>query len=260
MPSGLPGRFSITTSGGGWPMLKGNERISINALINILKSFITILNEKDHYTERHSERVKEYSAQIAASLGLDDESVECCRYAGLMHDIGKIGISADILNKPGPLKRKEIAIIRRHPLIGEIFLSNGRITTRILRGRVRLDSVLKILARDDCSVSKKIRESAFSHHERFNGKGYPRKLKGKEIPVTAAILGVSDTFDAMTTHRPYRSRMEFEHAIQKLSSEQKEYRLFDPEVFDAFLRARNGVRTVYLQNSRTSNERHDVKY
>jgi HD-GYP domain-containing protein (c-di-GMP phosphodiesterase class II) len=231
-------------------MINKREGISINVLVNILKSFITILNEKDHYTEQHSERVKEYSAQIAVALGLDDDAVECCRYAGLMHDIGKIGISAEILNKPGPLKRAEITVIRRHPLIGEIFLSNGRITRQVLRGRIRLDSVLKILARDDCCVSKKIRESAFSHHERFNGKGYPRKLKGKEIPATAVILGISDTFDAMTTHRPYRSRLAFEHAIQKLSSEQKEHRLFDPEVFDAFLRARNGISSVYHENSR----------
>jgi HD-GYP domain-containing protein (c-di-GMP phosphodiesterase class II) len=218
--------------------------------VNLLQSFITILNEKDHYTEQHSERVKEYSAQIAKTLGMDNESIDCCRYAGLMHDIGKIGISADILNKSGPLKRKEIIVMRRHPLIGEIFLSNGRITKHILRGRIRLNSVLKILKRDDCCVSKKIRETAFSHHERFNGNGYPRKLKGKQIPVTAAILGIADSIDAMTTPRPYRSKLTFEHAMQKLSIEQKEHVLFDPEVFDAFLRSRDGIYTVYIESGR----------
>jgi HD-GYP domain-containing protein (c-di-GMP phosphodiesterase class II) len=230
-------------------MINEKEGFTINVLVNVLQSFITILNEKDHYTEQHSLRVKEYSAQIAAALGLDDEAIECCKYAGLMHDIGKIGISAEILNKTTPLKRKEITVIRRHPLIGEIFLSNGRITKHILRGRIRLDSVLKILNRDDCCVSKKIRETAFSHHERFNGKGYPRKLKGKEIPVTAAILGIADSFDAMTTHRPYRPNMAFEHAIHKLASEQKEHKLFDPELFDAFLRAREGIYSVYTVSS-----------
>jgi HD-GYP domain-containing protein (c-di-GMP phosphodiesterase class II) len=228
-------------------MINKGEGLTINILVNLLQSFITILNEKDHYTEQHSERVKEYSAQIAKTLGMDDESVDCCRYAGLMHDIGKIGISADILNKAGPLKRREITIMRRHPLIGEIFLSNGRITKHILRGRIRLDSVLKVLARDDCCVSKKIRETALSHHERFNGRGYPRKLKGKQIPVTAAILGISDSIDAMTTPRPYRSRLALEQAIQKLSIEQKEHGLFDPEIFDAFLRSRDGIFTVYME-------------
>ncbi|MBN2189186.1 MAG: HD domain-containing protein [Chitinispirillaceae bacterium] len=226
------------------------ENLTLGVLVNLLQSFITILNEKDHYTEQHSERVKEYSAQIAKTLGMDDDAVECCRYAGLMHDIGKIGISADILNKAGPLRRREIAIMRRHPLIGEIFLSNGRITKHILRGRIRLDSVLKILARDDCCVSKKIRETAFSHHERFNGRGYPRKLKGKQIPVTATILGIADSIDAMTTHRPYRPRFSLSQAIEKLSSEQKEHGLFDPEVFDAFLRSRDGVVTVYMESNR----------
>jgi HD-GYP domain-containing protein (c-di-GMP phosphodiesterase class II) len=238
-----------------------NERegFTINVLVNLLQSFITILNEKDHYTEQHSERVKEYSAQIAKALGMDDESLECCRYAGLMHDIGKIGISADILNKAGPLKRKEIAIMRRHPLIGEIFLSNGRITKHILRGRIRLDSVLKVLTRDDCCVSKKIRETAFSHHERFNGKGYPRKLKGNQIPATAAILGIADSLDAMTTPRPYRSKLPMEHAIEKLSMEQKEHGLFDPEIFDAFLHARDGIFTVYMETCRPTVHSNETK-
>jgi|WetSurMetagenome_2_1015567.scaffolds.fasta_scaffold82321_3 HD-GYP domain-containing protein (c-di-GMP phosphodiesterase class II) len=226
-------------------MITDRNGFTINVLVNVLQSFITILNEKDHYTEQHSLRVKEYSAQIAKALNLDEDTIDCCRYAGLMHDIGKIGISAEILNKTGPLKRKEVSVIRRHPLIGEIFLSNGRITRHILRGRIRLDSVLKILGKDDCCVSKKIRETAFSHHERFNGKGYPRKLKGKEIPVTASILGIADSFDAMTTPRPYRLKMTFDSALQKLNLEQKEYKLFDPEPFDAFLRARDGIHTVY---------------
>lgn len=236
------------------------EGFTLNVLVNLLQSFITILNEKDHYTEQHSERVKEYSIQIARAMDLDDDSVECCRYAGLMHDIGKIGISAEILNKNGPLKRKELAVIRRHPLIGEIFLSNGRITKHILRGRIRLASVLKILDRDDCCVSKKIRETAFCHHERFNGKGYPRKLKGKEIPVTASILGIADSFDAMTTHRPYRSRMALEHAVEKLVHEQKEHKLFDPEAFGAFLRARDGVFSVYkVKSMQDFHDKHHVR-
>jgi HD-GYP domain-containing protein (c-di-GMP phosphodiesterase class II) len=228
-------------------MAGGESGITVNVLINILHSFIKILNTKDNYTEQHSERVKEYSTLIAKALGLDDDAIECCRYAGLMHDIGKIGISAEILNKKGPLKKKECSIIRSHPLIGEIFLSNGRITKHVLKGKIALNTVLKTLRTDDCSVSRKIRETAFSHHERFNGRGYPRRLKGNEVPLTGYILGIADTFDAMTTHRPYRQKMGFEQAIGTLSEEQKERSLFDPHVFNAFLRAQNDIFTIYKE-------------
>jgi len=219
--------------------------INLKGFVEILHSFVEVLNAKDHYTEQHSERVNEYSVCIAKTMGLDEESVECCRYAGLLHDIGKVGISAEILNKKGPLKSKERKIIRSHPLIGEVFLSNGRITKSVLKGKIKLEEVLKILSSDNCNVSRIIRECVFAHHERWNGSGYPRKLKGKEIPLTASILGIADSLDAMTTHRPYRSKMEFEKACAKLIREQEEKSLFDPRVFDGFLRAKDELFAIY---------------
>ncbi|MGA2506451.1 MAG: HD domain-containing phosphohydrolase [Chitinispirillaceae bacterium] len=208
-----------------------------------------ILNAKDHYTEQHSERVNEYSVCIAKTLGLDEETIECCKYAGLLHDIGKVGISEEILNKKGPLKGKEKKIIRSHPLIGEIFLSNGRITKSVLKGEVKLENVLKILNSDNSSVSRKIRETVFAHHERYNGSGYPRKLKGKEIPLAANILGIADSLDAMTSCRPYRSKMNFEKACAKLSMEQKEKNLFDPVAFEGFLKAKEELFDIYNRKS-----------
>jgi HD-GYP domain-containing protein (c-di-GMP phosphodiesterase class II) len=226
-------------------MSSSKNGVVLSGFVNILQSFIQVLNVKDHYTEQHSDRVKEYAVCIAKALNLDDETIECCRYAALMHDIGKIGIAGEILNKKGPLKGKEVKIIRSHPLIGEIFLSNGRITKDVLKGKVRLDAVVKILNKDNGKVSKTIRETAFTHHERYNGSGYPRKLKKNEIPLTGYILGIADSFDAMTSQRPYRSKMEFEKAVCKLTKEQKKQHLFDPQVFDGFLRAKNDIFALY---------------
>lgn len=224
---------------------KPEDRNRAGGFLELLRSFVEILNAKDHYTERHSSRVNEYSVCIARALELDGETIECCRYAGLLHDIGKVGIPAKVLNKKGPLKVGERKEIRSHPLIGEVFLSNGRITKNVLRGRIKLEEVLKILDSDTCSVSRKIREAVFDHHERYNGTGYPRRLKGGQIPVAASILGIADSLDAMTTKRPYRPRMGFEQAVKKLSREQEKKKLFAPVVFAGFLRAFDDLLAVY---------------
>ena len=228
---------------------KCENRNNLRGFVDVLHSFVEVLNAKDHYTEQHSSRVNEYSVCIARALGLDEESLECCRYAGLLHDIGKVGIPAKVLNKKGPLKGGERKVIRSHPLIGEVFLSNGRITKNVLNGKVRLKEVIKALNSDSSSVSRKIRETVFAHHERYNGTGYPRKLKGDQIPVTAYILGIADSLDAMTTHRQYRARMSFEEAVSKLSQEQESRKLFDPWIFAGFLRARDDLFGVYLRKS-----------
>jgi HD-GYP domain-containing protein (c-di-GMP phosphodiesterase class II) len=222
---------------------------NLSGFLDVLHSFVEVLNAKDHYTEQHSSRVNEYSVCIAKALGLDDETIRCCRYAGLLHDIGKVGIPAKVLNKKGPLKGGEKKVIRSHPLIGEIFLSNGQITKNVLRGKIKLKDVMKVFNSDGCSVSRKIRETVFAHHERYNGTGYPRKLKGNKIPVTASILGIADSLDAMTTHRPYRAGMNFNEAVSKLSREQEKQKLFDPYVFAGFLRAQGDLFYVYQRKS-----------
>jgi HD-GYP domain-containing protein (c-di-GMP phosphodiesterase class II) len=228
-------------------MTSGNKGINLNGLVGILQSFVDILTLKDRYTEQHSDRVKDYAVCIARAMGLDETAVECCKFAGLMHDIGKIGISAEILNKNGPLEGEELKIIRQHPLISEIFLSNGRITKQVLKGEVDLESVLELFEREDSAVSKCIRETAFTHHERYNGSGYPRKLKGDQVPITGYILGIADSFDAMTSKRPYRGSMGFKKAVQRLTDEQKEQQLFDPAVFEGFLKAVDDIYDIFIR-------------
>jgi HD-GYP domain-containing protein (c-di-GMP phosphodiesterase class II) len=228
-------------------MTSGKKGINLSGLMGILQSFVDILTLKDHYTEQHSDRVKDYAVCIAKALKLDEATIECCKYAGLMHDIGKIGISAEILNKNGPLEGDELNIIRQHPLISEIFLSNGRITKQVLSGAVDLETVLEILNRDDCAVSKMIRETAFSHHERYNGSGYPRNLKGDQIPLTGYILGIADSFDAMTSKRPYRGSMGFKRAVRQLTEEQNEQQLFDPRAFEGFLLAVDDIYDIFIK-------------
>ena len=228
-------------------MTSGNKGIQLNGLLEILQSFVDILTLKDRYTEQHSDRVKDYAICIAKAMNLDETTIECCKYAGLMHDIGKIGISAEILNKNGPLEGEELTIIRQHPLISEIFLSNGQITKQILSGDVDLDSVMELFNKDDSPVSRCIRETAFTHHERYNGTGYPRKLKGDQIPITGSILGIADSFDAMTSKRPYRGSMGFKRAVQKLKDEQREQQLFDPAVFEGFLKAEDDIYDIFIK-------------
>jgi putative nucleotidyltransferase with HDIG domain len=230
-------------------MTDNSSRNNFRGFVEVLHTFVEVLNTKDHYTEQHSSRVNEYSVCIARELGLDEETVECCRYAGLLHDIGKVGIPAKVLNKKGPLKVRERNVIRSHPLIGEVFLSNGCITKNVLKGKIRLRDVLKALESESGSVSLKIREAVFAHHERYNGTGYPRRLKGGQIPVTASILGIADSFDAMTTRRPYRARMDFNEAIDRLTREQEKKKLFDPAAFAGFLRARECIFNVYRMKS-----------
>lgn len=231
-------------------MTSGKKGLNLSGLVGILQSFVDILTLKDHYTEQHSDRVKDYAVAIATALDLDETTIECCKYAGLMHDIGKIGISAEILNKDGPLEGEELTIIRQHPLISEIFLSNGRITKQVLAGAIDLDSVIEILNNVDCPQSKLIRETALSHHERFNGSGYPRKLKGDQIPLTGYILGIADSFDAMTSKRPYRGSMGFKKAVERLTKEQNEQHLFDPKAFDGFLKAVDDIYDIFVKTKK----------
>jgi HD-GYP domain-containing protein (c-di-GMP phosphodiesterase class II) len=231
-------------------MTIGKKGINLSGLIGILQSFVDILTLKDHYTEQHSDRVKDYAVCIARALGLDEATVECCKYAGLMHDIGKIGISAEILNKDGPLKDDELATIRQHPLISEIFLSNGRITKQVLAGAIDVDAVLEVLHNVDCPESKLIRETALSHHERYNGCGYPRKLKGDQIPLTGYILGIADSFDAMTSKRPYRGSMGFKKAVEQLTEEQNKQQLFDPRAFEGFLMAYDDIYDIFIKTKK----------
>jgi putative two-component system response regulator len=178
------------------------------SFFNAITALAYALEAKDVYTSGHSQRVTDISVAIARHLGLDKETIEKIRLAGLVHDIGKIGVRESVLNKPGSLSDKEFRHVRLHSETGE----------RILKPIV-----------DDGEILKAVRH----HHERYDGAGYPDGLKGEQIPQLARIIAVADTFDAMTSERPYRKAMTPQEACAEV--ERCRGTQFDPEAASAFL-------------------------
>jgi putative nucleotidyltransferase with HDIG domain len=172
------------------------------------------MDAKSPWTKGHSERVTSYATAIAKAMGLNDNEIETLRIASLLHDIGKIGTYDVILDKPGRLTNEEFSLVKTHPVKGE----------EILKPIKQLQNILSIVR---------------SHHERLDGNGYPDKLKGMEIPFVARIITVADSFDSMTSDRPYRPSPGKDYAISEL----KKYRgiQFDIQVVDAFLQVLEGM-------------------
>ena len=179
------------------------------AYIDTLSALTSAIDAKDSYTRGHSERVTELSIKLATEVGIAPEEIEKIKLGGLLHDIGKIGIPEGILNKPGRLNDEEFEIIKSHPDLGLHIL-----------GKVEfLEAIVPIIRH---------------HHERYDGKGYPSGLKGEEIPLLARIVSVVDTYDAMTTDRPYRKAMTLEEALKEI--ERCSGSQFDPEIAAHFIR------------------------
>ena len=175
----------------------------------ITEAFAKVIDMKDKYTNGHSTRVAKYTAMLAKELGCDDETVEKYYRIALLHDIGKIGIPPEVLNKPGKLTDDEYHIIQSHTSMGNEALQEITIMPELAIG-------------------------AEAHHERPDGKGYPNHLKGDQIPRVAQIIAVADCFDAMYSNRPYRNRMNFEKVvsiIKEVSGTQ-----LTSDVVDAFMR------------------------
>jgi putative nucleotidyltransferase with HDIG domain len=164
------------------------------------------LDLRDGGTARHCETVARYAEAIARELGLADDVVESLRLAGLLHDVGKVGVPRSIVRKPGPLSEDEWAAMRDHPRIGADIL-------------------------DDAGLED-IREWILAHHERPDGEGYPRRLSDEDIPVEAKILAVADAFEAMTVDRCYRPAIGREPAIAELRRNAGTQ--FDAAVVEAF--------------------------
>lgn len=180
---------------------------------NILFSVTKIVEARDHYIKGHSYRVTFYACQLGSSLGLKEEEMSTLKKGALLHDIGKIAIPDSVLRKKGVLNSKEEEVMRRHPLLGY----------RICKPLTTMNGALDII---------------LYHHERWDGSGYPRGLRGKEIPLLARIVAVVDTFDALSSKRTYRkplSRQEALEFIEKGAGKQ-----FDPQVVGAFLKERKG--------------------
>ena len=175
----------------------------------ITEAFAKVIDMKDRYTNGHSSRVAKYTTMLARELGYDEDTVERYYRIALLHDIGKVGIPQEVLNKPGKLTDEEFETIKSHTTLGYETLK-------------------------DISIMPELSLGARSHHERPDGKGYPNHLKGDEIPRAAQIIAVADCFDAMYSNRPYRNRMNFEKVcsiIKEVSGTQ-----LTPDVVDAFLR------------------------
>jgi HD-GYP domain-containing protein (c-di-GMP phosphodiesterase class II) len=176
-----------------------------------MQSLADALEVKDPYTRGHSVRVSRYSVAIGRALGLDDRSISQLDLGGHLHDIGKIGVRESVLNKAGPLTDEEYAHIMTHPVVG------WRLLEPLLR---------------DAPVALNV---VRSHHERWDGRGVPDKLVGEAIPFEARIAAVADSFDAMTSDRPYRHGLTLEAAraeVVRCAGTQ-----YDPEVVEAFVRA-----------------------
>jgi putative two-component system response regulator len=163
------------------------ERISVATL----EALVNALEAKDPYLRGHSARVADLSAGVAAHLGRPDEEVEAVRTAGRLHDIGKIGIREEILNKHGPLSDEEYEHVKQHVLVG----------SQILAPLVHLKHVINFVR---------------SHHERWDGFGYPDKLAATAIPLGARIIGTVEIYDALTTARPYQEKMSPEMAVERM--------------------------------------------
>ena len=174
-----------------------------------LQALVTALDFRDNETQGHSYRVVEYAVEVARQMGLAESEITWVRRGAILHDVGKIGVPDAILRKPGKLDADEWAEMRKHPEMGY----------RMLRHIPFLAPALDIV---------------LCHQERFDGTGYPQGLKGEEIPLGARIFSVVDTFDAMTSDRPYRAAL----TIQDARDEIERFRgiQFDPNVADAFLR------------------------
>lgn len=187
---------------------KANEQIQ-RTYISTLDALVSALDMRDIETSNHSRRVVEYSIEIAKAMKLEEREYEHLRLGATLHDIGKIGIPDAILRKPGPLTPEEKREMQRHPLIGYSMLEK----IDFLKGAMAV---------------------VLHHQERYDGTGYPRGLKGEEIPIGARIFAVADTYDAMTSNRPYRKGLSYAEALDEVKRCSKTQ--FDPKVVKAFLK------------------------
>ena len=189
--------------------LKNSQNEQLNReKIQSIEIIRRTVDAKDSYTRGHSDRVSKYSVLIGEALGLSNSELELLKVGGLFHDIGKIGIPDSVLLKEGKLTDEEYNEIKKHPSIGAHILENSEV----------FNELIPII---------------LHHHEKYNGTGYPDRLKENEIPRLARIVAVADTFDAMTSKRSYRDPLPLEvvkNEIKKFSGIQ-----FDPYVADAFL-------------------------
>jgi HD-GYP domain-containing protein (c-di-GMP phosphodiesterase class II) len=176
--------------------------------MDTVRTLVEAVDQKDPYTSGHSNRVGYYAKLLAAELGFDEEQLCVLEWSALLHDVGKIGIRDDVLKKPGKLTDEEFDHIKEHPVRGYNVVRNNP------HMREAIDGVLY-------------------HHERYDGRGYPRGLVGEAIPLQARIIQIADIFDALTTTRSYRDAFHWRRALEILKQEAGS--VVDPQLCTVFV-------------------------
>jgi HD-GYP domain-containing protein (c-di-GMP phosphodiesterase class II) len=200
---------------------RGQRLLLQSAYEETVVALARALESKDSGTGAHSQRVQRYALELAEAVAPDLLGDESAEHGFLLHDVGKIGIPDRVLRKPGPLDPDERRLMETHTLVGERMLSD----LALLRGEG-----LKVVR---------------SHHERWDGCGYPDRLAGDEIPVGARVFAVADTLDALTNDRPYRAAGSWEDASELIVSEASQQ--FDPDVVEAFREREQAMRLLQLE-------------
>lgn len=172
---------------------------------NLVASLVSAIEAKDKYTLGHSERVSQYAVDIAHKLNLPEKQIREIKIAGMLHDVGKIGISDEILHKPARLSKDEFEEMKRHPSIGTWILNT-------------------------LNLSENTINAINYHHERYDGTGYPLGISGKDLPIETQIISLSDAYDAMTSERPYRDAMSPEEAIMEIKKNSDKQ--FNPQLVE----------------------------
>jgi len=198
-----------------------------------LDAMVAALDAREHEPESHSKRVSEYAAHLGSMLGAEPDLLEAIRRGAMLHGIGKIGIPDRILHKPGKLTQAEWAEMRKHPQIGFWIL-------------------------DGIEVLKPASQIVLTHHECFDGSGYPAGLKGGAIPLGSRIFSIVDSFDAMTSDRPYRKAMSYESARREI--ERGSGRQYDPEIVRCFMAVPAGDWACMRERTMVSRTRPDAAF
>jgi diguanylate cyclase (GGDEF)-like protein len=185
-----------------------NQAEASTAAFGMLEALVTAVDGKDRYTRRHSEEVTDHALALAEAIGLSEESKRTTRMAGLLHDVGKIGVPDALLRKPGRLTAEEFVIMKQHPVLGGALVQ-------------------------EVPNLEETRAGVVSHHERWDGTGYPRGLSGEAIPLLGRIMSVADPFSAMTTDRPYRKALSADEAVAELRAGAGSQ--FDPALVEPFI-------------------------
>lgn len=191
-------------------LMRNYQRIK-SGNIELVTALANALDSRDSSTANHSQNVARLSLEIAKEMNLPRHLYDVILEGGLLHDIGKIGVPEHILIKQGKLTDEEYTLIKEHPVIGY--------------------NIIKHISNFD---KNGILNIVLYHHERFDGKGYPKGLKGEDIPLVARIVALADTFDAMTSKRVYRDKLDLDYAVQEIHKHRGTQ--FDPNVVDAFLK------------------------